>query len=98
PSETVIVLNVIGAPPASLAPLLALSAKSLICILQGVTSLHVLAIPTIGFLKSSSVKPTARSIARFGAFLVPSNTLLLIRKSFVIFLPPFYLFIILLFF
>src|SRR5699024_2034446 len=60
------------------------SANSLICTLHGVTSLHVLAIPTIGFLKSSSVNPTARSIARLGALVFPSKTLLLIRKSFVI--------------
>src|SRR5690625_618954 len=89
PSENVIVLTIIGAPPASRAPFLAPTAKSLICILHGVTSLHVLAIPIIGFLKSLSVKPTARSIARFGDFIVPSNTLLLIRKSFVILIPPF---------
>src|SRR5699024_9092832 len=84
PSDTVIVLKIIGAPPASLAPLFALSANSLICTLHGVTSLHVLAIPTIGFLKSSSVNPTARSIALLGALVLPSKTLLLIRKSFII--------------
>src|SRR5699024_1205587 len=89
PSDTVIVLNIIGTPPASRAPFLALSAKSLICTLQGVTSLHVLAIPIIGFLKSSSVNPTALNIALFGDFIGPSKTLLLIRKSFVISFPTF---------
>src|SRR5699024_5928721 len=94
PSDTVIVLKIIGAAPASRAPSFAFTARSLICILQGVTSLHVLAIPIIGFLKSSSSKPTARSIARFGDFIVPSQSLLLIRKSLLISLPPFYLSII----
>src|SRR5699024_9420281 len=86
PSDTVIVLNIIGTPPASRAPSRDAKARPSICILQGVTWLHVLAIPIIGFLKSSSVIPTARSIARLGDFLVPSKTLLFIRKSFVIFI------------
>src|SRR5699024_10564009 len=91
---TVIVLKIIGAAPASRAPSFAFTARSLICILQGVTSLHVLAIPIIGYLTSSSSTPTARSIALFGYFIVPSKTLLLIRKSLLISLPPFYLSII----
>ena len=37
--------------------------------LQGVISLQVLAIPIIGRLKSSSVNPTSRSMARLGARL-----------------------------
>src|SRR5699024_5166008 len=84
PSETDTVLKIIGAPPASRAPCLTRFAKSLKCILQGVTSLHVLALPIIGFLKSSSVNPTARSIARFGAFVVLAKILLRMRKSLVI--------------
>jgi hypothetical protein len=43
------------------------------CILQGVTMLHVEAIPTTGFLKSSSLKPTARSMERLGARSAPST-------------------------
>src|SRR5699024_4186154 len=75
------------------------SARSSIWILQGVTSLPVLAIPTIGFLKSSSSNPTALNIARFGAFAGPSlKTLLLILKSFFTTYPPLSCFIILQFF
>jgi hypothetical protein len=35
--------------------------------------LQVDAIPTCGFLKSSSSKPTACNIARLGAFAIPST-------------------------
>ncbi len=59
PSDTVMVLKMSGAPPACCTPLLAMRASSSMCMLHGVTSLHVLAMPTIGFLKSSSVKPTS---------------------------------------
>jgi hypothetical protein len=45
--------------------------------LHGVISLQVLAIPTRGLLKSSSVRPTARSIARLGARTSPSVIILL---------------------
>src|SRR5690625_2552436 len=99
PSDTVIVLKINGTAPASLAPFFDASARSSIWILQGVTSLPVLAIPTIGFLKSSSSNPTALNIARFGAFAGPSlKTLLLILKSFVTTYPPLSCFIILQFF
>src|SRR5665213_621961 len=53
-------------------PPLTLSANSLRCILQGVISLQAEDTPTMGFLKSSSLKPTARSMARLGARLSPS--------------------------
>jgi len=43
--------------------------------LQGVTIDHVEATPTTGFLKSASVKPTARSMARLGARSGPSTTM-----------------------
>jgi hypothetical protein len=42
--------------------------------LQGVTMLHVDAIPIWGLEKSASVKPTARSMARLGAWARPSTT------------------------
>jgi hypothetical protein len=42
---------------------------------QGVTILHVEAIPICGFWKSSFVNPTACSIARLGARSMPSTTL-----------------------
>ncbi|MNE93707.1 hypothetical protein D3C80_1915910 [compost metagenome] len=44
------------------------------CMLQGVTMAQVEAMPICGFLKSSSVKPTARSMARAGAASTPSMT------------------------
>ena len=42
--------------------------------LQGVTSFHELATPTWGFVQSSSVMPTARSMARAGARSNPAVT------------------------
>ena len=74
PSETVIVLNVTALPPASSAPMAAASARSLMCVLQGVKLLQVDAIPTWGFWKSLSVKPTACNIARAAALSIPSTT------------------------
>ncbi len=44
------------------------------CMLQGVRLLQVEAMPTCGFSKSASTKPTARSIARPGVCLTPSTT------------------------
>ena len=46
PSETLIVLKIMDLPPELFAPSAAASANRLICILQGVTMLHVEAIPT----------------------------------------------------
>ena len=68
PSETVIVLNSTLLPPAASAPAPASRARTSMCMLHGVTMLQVDAMPTCGFAKSSSLKPTARSIARAGAF------------------------------
>jgi hypothetical protein len=42
--------------------------------LQGVTSFHDEAMPICGFTQSASPMPTARSIARDGAFCMPSVT------------------------
>ena len=44
------------------------------CMLHGVTMFQVEAMPTCGFVKSASVKPTARSMARLGACVRPSTT------------------------
>jgi hypothetical protein len=44
------------------------------CILHGVTMLQVEAIPTWGLLKSASLKPTGRSIARLAERSTPSTT------------------------
>ena len=46
------------------------------CMLQGVTMLHVEATPTMGFEKSSGLKPTGYNIARLGARSGPSSTML----------------------
>ncbi len=75
PSEMVIVLKLTALPPASLAPLVACTANSSICMLQGVKSLPVEAIPICGFSKSSSSKPTALSMERAGARSLPSTTM-----------------------
>ena len=73
PSETVIVLKTTLLPPASSAPAPARSANPSICMLQGVTMLQVEAMPTCGLEKSSSLKPTARSMAPARSLLQPVN-------------------------
>jgi hypothetical protein len=74
PSETVMVLKMTALPPATSVAAAACLASSSMCMLQGVTILQVEAIPTCGRAKSSSLKPTARSIARLGACSTPSTT------------------------
>src|SRR5690606_13296437 len=73
PSEMVIVLKMTALLPFRSTPSAASSARPLMCMLQGVTMLQVEAIPIWGFWKSASEKPTARSMARAGAFLMPST-------------------------
>src|SRR5580698_7489052 len=75
PSETVIVPKMTAFPPAPSAPAAASRASRSMCMLHGVTMLHVEAIPTTGLLKSSSLKPTARSIERLGDRSGPSTTI-----------------------
>ena len=58
PSETVMVLKTMALPPPALAPFSASSASLSMCMLHGVTLLQVDAMPMMGFLKSSSMKPT----------------------------------------
>ncbi len=60
PSETAIVVKMRAAAPASWAPRWASSASWSRCALQGVTWFQELAMPTIGFEKSASSRPTAR--------------------------------------
>ena len=67
PSEIVIVPKMTLFPPARSAPAAASRARRSMCMLHGVTMLHVDAIPTWGFLKSSRENPTAWSIARLAA-------------------------------
>ena len=74
PSETEIVPNCIGKPPASMTPLRDAFASRSSERLQGVISFHEEAIPICGFLKSSSFMPTARNIPRAGARSKPSVT------------------------
>ena len=74
PSEIVIVLKFTAFPPLESIALLATLARSLICILHGVTMLHVEATPTCGFKKSLSLKPTALSIDLLGALSLPSTS------------------------
>jgi hypothetical protein len=74
PSDTAMVLNSIGNPPASRTPSLACFARRSSGRLQGVTSFQDEATPIWGLLQSSSPIPMARSIARAGARSYPSVT------------------------
>ena len=74
PSLTAMVLNSNGKPPASRTPSLARLARRSSGRLHGVTSFHDDATPICGLSQSSSVMPTARSIARAGARSNPSVT------------------------
>ena len=74
PSETAMVTNSRGNPPASRTPSLARLAKRSSGRLHGVTSFHDEATPICGLSQSSSVIPTARSMARAGARVGPSVT------------------------
>ena len=72
PSETEMVLNSIGVPPPARTPSLTNSASRRWLKLQGIVSIQVVATPTSGRARSSSVKPIALSIARAGARSGPS--------------------------
>ena len=74
PSETVMVPNTVALPPAPSTPRTAASARRSMCMLQGVSVLQVEAMPICERRKSRSSKPVARSIARLGVCLTPSNT------------------------
>ena len=67
PSETAMVMNSSGKPPAALTPSLARLARRSRGMLQGVTSFQEEATPTWGLPQSSSPMPTALSMARAGA-------------------------------
>ena len=73
PSETAMVLNSMGTPPAARTPCLTFSDRRRRWKLQGMTSIQVLATPIRGLRKSSSVRPVARSMARAGARSGPST-------------------------
>src|SRR5918996_6123123 len=74
PSETAMVEKTRPTPPASATPLLARSASSGPVKLHGVTSFPADTTPTCGLVKSSSSRPTARSIALAAARAGPSVT------------------------
>ena len=74
PSETEMVPNSSGKPPAARTPSLARLASRSSERLQGVISFQDEATPICGLPKSSSPMPTARSIARAGALASPSVT------------------------
>ena len=74
PSDTAMVTNSRGKPPASRTPSLARLARRSSGMLHGVTSFHDEATPICGLSQSSSVIPTARSMARAGARVGPSVT------------------------
>ena len=72
PSETETVLNSSGVPPAARIPRFTRWASARWLRLHGIVSIHVVETPTSGFARSSSVRPTAFSIARAGARSGPS--------------------------
>ena len=67
PSDTAMVPNSNGTAPACRTPSLAAVASPFRCRLHGVTSFQDEATPTCGRSRSSSLSPTARSIARAAA-------------------------------
>jgi hypothetical protein len=81
PSETEIVLSSIGIPPASRTPRLTCTASSRWLRLHGIDSIHVVATPTSGRDRSSSVNPVPFSIARAGARSGPSVSAALRRLA-----------------
>jgi hypothetical protein len=81
PSETEIVLNSIGVPPAARTPRFTSWASSRWLRLQGIVSIQVVATPIRGRARSSSLKPTPLSIARAGALSGPSVRAALFRLS-----------------
>ncbi len=74
PSDTEMVPNSIGYPPASKTPSLAAFASRSSERLHGVISFHDEATPICGFAKSSSPIPTARNMPRAAARSRPSVT------------------------
>jgi hypothetical protein len=79
PSETEIVLNSIGVPPAARTPRLTSRASSRWFRLHGIDSIQVVATPTRGRARSSSENPVPRSIARAAARSGPSVSAALCR-------------------
>src|SRR6266481_8993778 len=72
PSDTEMVVNSRGVPPASAIPTLAASTWKSWVMLQGVCSPFMLTTPIIGFANAASSRPIARMKARCGARSRPS--------------------------
>ena len=81
PSETAMVLSSIGVPPAARIPRFTCWARSRWLRLHGMVSIHVVATPTMGLARSSSVNPVPFSIARAGARSGPSVMAALCRLA-----------------
>src|SRR3954462_1912782 len=81
PSETAIVLNSTGVPPASMMPRRTWRASSRWFQLHGIVSIQVVAMPTSGRASASSSRPIALSIARAGARSTPSVMAALFRLA-----------------
>ena len=73
PSETAMVLNSSGVPPAARIPSLTFAERRRRWKLHGPISIQVLATPISGFERSSSVRPVAKSMARAAARSGPSS-------------------------
>src|ERR1700680_2612433 len=81
PSETAMVLNSIGVPPAARMPALTCSARRRWSKLQGMVSIQLCPTPINGLARSSRVKPMACSMERAGARSSPSVNRALCRFS-----------------
>ena len=81
PSETETVLNSIGVPPAARTPVFTCCANSRWLKLHGIVSIQVVAMPTSGRARSSSVSPIPLSMARAGARSGPSVRAALCRLA-----------------
>ena len=81
PSEIAIVLSSIGVPPARRMPSLTFAASARRWKLHGIVSIQLVATPTSGRERSSSVSPTALSMARAGARSGPSVRAALLRLA-----------------
>src|SRR6201747_2809480 len=86
PSDTEMVENSRGVPPASAIPALAASTWKSCVMLQGVCSPFMLTTPTIGLAMASSSRPMARMKARCGARSRPS--VVTRDRNFFIFVVP----------
>src|SRR3954451_7165257 len=81
PSDAVGAPKICGTPPAARTPSHPLRARRSRWALHGVMSLNSEATPIIGRSKSSSRKPTPRSMARFGARPTPPVVVRLCRVA-----------------